>query len=173
MIRLAIAAMTATALIATPALAQFPGQAPAAPAAGGFPGATEFQVTRPTDAAMTCEQILAEANPLNDVVNGQKQAAAAKLAEEQAAAEKAAAGRRRMGSLLGGAIGLGAQTGMLSGALSNPLARQALTAASQGANTMQTTAAAPVAGAPASPPTVEEQRMTVLLALYTEKRCGG
>ena len=169
MIRIALTAVAAAAVCATPAFAQFPGQAPAA---GGFPGQSGFQVTRPTDAAMTCEQILAEANPLNEIVQGQKTAAAAKLAEQQAAAEKAASGRRIGGALLGGAIGLGAQAGMLRGALNNPMARQALTAASQGANSMQGSTAAPVANAPA-PPSVEEQRMTVLLALYTEKRCGA
>jgi hypothetical protein len=173
MIRLATMAVAAAALCVTPALAQFPGQAPAAPA---FPGqATGFQVTRPTDGAMTCEQILAEANPLNELVTQQKQAAAAKLAEEQAAAEKAASGLRVAGNLLGGALALGAQAGMMRGMMNNPLARQAVTAASQGAGAIQANANAQTPAAPAAPapPTVEEQRMAVLLALYTEKRCGG
>ena len=175
MIRLAITAMTAAAICATPALAQFPGQAPAAPAAGAFPGAaTGFQLNRPGDAELTCEQILAEANPLNVVVTSQKQAAA-KAAEEQAAAAKAANGRRIAGNLLGGALAVGAQAGMMKGMLGSGLGRQAFAAANQGASAIQANANAPVqptTAAPA-PPSNEELRMQVLLSLYQAKRCGG
>ncbi len=162
MIRLTLAVLSAAALAASPALAQFPGQ----PAA--------VQVTQPGDAALTCEQILAEANPLNTIVTAQNQAAAAKVAEAEAAAAKSANSRRVAGSLMGGVLGGAAQFGMMRGALNNPLARQAVLAASQGATNMANAPATPAAPAatPAAPPSVEQQRMTVLLGLYQAKKCG-
>ncbi len=163
MIRLTAAVLSAAALAASPALAQFPGQS-----AG-------VQVNKPTDAALTCEQILAEANPLNEVVTAQNNAANTKAAEAQAAAAKSANGRRIGAGLMGGALAGAAQFGMMRGALNNPLARQAVLAASQGASNVANSAAAapaPAAAAPAGPPSVEQQRMTVLLGLYQTKKCG-
>jgi hypothetical protein len=161
MIRLTAAAVAAVTLAASPALAQFPGQ----PAG--------VQINKPGDAALTCEQILAEANPLNTIVTAQKQAADAQAAESQAAAAKSASSRRIAGGLMGGVLGGAAQFGMMRGALNNPLTRQAVLAASQGANTMANTPEpAPTAAAPAAPPSAEQQRMTVLLGLYQAKACG-
>jgi hypothetical protein len=162
MIRFTVAAIAAVTLGAGPAMAQFPGQAPAA-----------VQVNRPGDAALTCEQILGEANPLNTIVTAQNQAATAKAAEAQAAAAKSANSRRVAGGLMSGVLGGAAQFGMMRGALNNPLARQAVLAASQGATNMANApaTAVPVAEAP-TPPSVEQQRMTVLLGLYQAKKCG-
>lgn len=162
MIRLTLVTLSAVTLAASPALAQFPGQAAA------------VQVNRPGDEALSCEQILAEANPLNTVVTAQKQAAAAKAAEDQAAAAKSANSRRIAGGLMGGALAGAAQFGMMRGALNNPLARQAVLAASQGANNMANGADATPAATAAAPaaPSPEQQRMTVLLGLYQAKKCG-
>lgn len=162
MIRLTVAAVAAVTLAASPAFAQFPGQA-----AG-------VQINKPGDAALTCDQILAEANPLNTIVTAQKQAADAKAAESQAAAAKSANSRRIAGGLMGGVLGGAAQFGMMRGALNNPLTRQAVLAASQGASTLANTpATVPTADAtPAAPPSAEQQRMTVLLGLYQAKACG-
>ena len=164
MIRFTIAAVAAATLAAGPAFAQFPGQA-AAPAA--------MEVNRATDPMLTCEQILAEANPLNTIVQAQNQANAAKLAEAQAAAAKTANNKRIGAGLMGGALAGATQFGMMRGALNNPLARQALQAASQSANNMAANAAAAPGATPtALPPSLEQQRMAVLLGLYQAKRCG-
>lgn len=163
MFRLTIAAVAAVTLGAGPAMAQFPGQPVTAP---------PIEINRPTDITLTCEQILAEANPLNVIVTSQNQAAQVQAAEAAAAAQKAQNSRRVMGSVAGGLLGGAAQFGMMRGALNNPLARQALTAAPQGANNMANSTATPVATTTAAAPSVEQQRMTVLLGLYTAKKCG-
>lgn len=159
MIRLTIAALAAAGLAASPALAQFPGQG--------------VQANKAGDENLTCEQILAEANPLNTIVTQQNQAAQAKAAQDQETAAKAANGRRIAGGLMGGALAGAAQFGMMRGALNNPLSRQAVLAASQGASNMAN-GAPPPAAAPAAPaaPSAEQQRMTVLLGLYQAKKCG-
>jgi hypothetical protein len=160
MIRLTLAALAAAGLAASPALAQFPGQG--------------VQLNKAGDSELSCEQILAEANPLNTIVTQQNQAAQAKAAQEQEAAAKAANGRRIAGGLMGGALAGAAQFGMMRGALNNPLGRQAVLAASQGASNMANGANAAPAAVPAAPaaPSAEQQRMTVLLGLYQAKKCG-
>jgi hypothetical protein len=63
---------------------------------------------------------------------------------------------------------------MMRGALNNPMGRQAVLAASQGASNMANGANAAPAAVPAAPaaPSAEQQRMTVLLGLYQAKKCG-
>ncbi|MBN9319368.1 MAG: hypothetical protein J0I28_06765 [Caulobacterales bacterium] len=158
------------ALVAAPAFAQAPA-VPAAPAAG----AEVFQVLRPTDKTMTCEQISSEANMLNAVIMQQQQQNAAAQQQAAAAEQKKAQGRAVAGRLLGLGAALGGQAAMMNGALNSPVGRGLFSAANQMAASASQAGAAPAnaAAMPGMPATVspQQQRMNMLLANYQTKGC--
>ena len=161
---------TIAALVAAPAFAQAPA-VPAAPAAGA--GAEVFQVLRPTDKTMTCEQISSEANMLNAVIMQQQQQNAAAQQQAAAAEQKKAQGRAVAGRLLGLGAALGGQAAMMNGALNSPVGRGLFSAANQMAASASQAGAAPANAAPAMPATIspQQQRMNMLLANYQTKGC--
>jgi hypothetical protein len=146
-----------------------PAAAPAPPAAPAAPviDPNVYQVLRPGDRAMSCEQIGAEANTLNAQLMAE-QAEAAKQAQ------RAKQGRGMAGGLasgvLGGAARYGLARGMVGGAFS-PFAAQALSAVAD--STSQAVGQAVAAGGDVAAPTVspQQQRMNHLLGLYREKAC--
>lgn len=147
-----------------------PAAAPAAPAAAPAAPVIDpnvYQVLRPGDRAMSCEQIGAEANTLNAMLMA-RQAEAAKQAQ------RAKQGRGMAGGLasgvLGGAARYGLARGMVGGAFS-PFAAQALSAVAD--STSQAVGQAVAAGGDVAAPTVspEQQRMNHLLGIYREKGC--
>ncbi|MDP1618281.1 hypothetical protein [Phenylobacterium sp.] len=177
-----ICATAALALAAGAAVAQTPDVAtlPPAPAESLPPVAAPavlpaapmvdpsvYQVLRPGDRAMSCEQIGAEANTLN----AQLMAEQAEAAKE---AQRAKQGRGMAGGLasgvLGGAARYGLARGMVGGAFS-PFAAQALSAVADSSS--QAVGQAVAAGGEVAAPTVspQQQRMNHLLGLYREKAC--
>lgn len=154
---------TAQAPGATPAESP----APVAPVAAPLIDSNVYQVLRPGDRAMSCEQIGAEANTLNAQLMAE-QAEAAKQAQ------RAKQGRGMAGGLasgvLGGAARYGLARGMVGGAFS-PFAAQALSAVAD--STSQAVGQAVAAGGEVAAPTVspQQQRMNHLLGLYREKAC--
>ncbi len=167
----AAVAQTPDATALPPAPAENPPPAePAAPAA--LPPApmidpNVYQVLRPGDRAMSCEQIGGEANTLNAQLMAE-QAEAAKQAQ------RAKQGRGMAGGLasgvLGGAARYGLARGMVGGAFS-PFAAQALSAVADSSS--QAVGQAVAAGGEVAAPTVspQQQRMNHLLGLYREKGC--
>ncbi len=177
-------ATAALALAAGAAVAQTPDPATLPPAAAAAPAESlppapaaapaaplidpnVYQVLRPGDRAMSCEQIGAEANTLNAQLMAE-QAEAAKQAQ------RAKQGRGLAGGLasgvLGGAARYGLARGMVGGAFS-PFAAQALTAVVDSGS--QAVGQAVATGGEAAAPTVspQQQRMNHLLGLYREKAC--
>ncbi|MFT4935383.1 MAG: hypothetical protein ACI9LT_002080 [Pseudoalteromonas distincta] len=146
-----------------PAATAAPPAAPAAP----LIDPNVYQVLRPGDRAMSCEQIGAEANTLNAQLMAE-QAEAAKQAQ------RAKQGRGMAGGLasgvLGGAARYGLARGMVGGAFS-PFAAQALSAVAD--STSQAVGQAVAVGGDVAAPTVspQQQRMNHLLGLYREKAC--
>ncbi|WP_300572803.1 hypothetical protein [Phenylobacterium sp.] len=149
-----------------------PPAAPPAPAPAAQPAApvidpNVYQVLRPGDRAMSCEQIGGEANTLNAQLMAE-QAEAAKQAQ------RAKQGRGMAGGLasgvLGGAARYGLARGMVGGAFS-PFAAQALSAVADSSS--QAIGQAVAAGGEVAAPTVspQQQRMNHLLGLYREKGC--
>jgi|TARA_R100000935_G_scaffold6730_1_gene14405 hypothetical protein len=146
-----------------------PAAAPAPPAAPAAPviDPNVYQVLRPGDRAMSCEQIGAEANTLNAQLMAE-QAEAAKQAQ------RAKQGRGLAGGLasgvLGGAARYGLARGMVGGAFS-PFAAQALSAVVDSSS--QAVGQAVATGGDVAAPTVspQQQRMNHLLGLYREKAC--
>ena len=158
------------AIPSTETSAQAQAQAPAessALAATPLIDPNVYQVLRPGDRAMSCEQIGAEANTLNAQLMAE-QAEAAKQAQ------RAKQGRGMAGGLasgvLGGAARYGLARGMVGGAFS-PFAAQALSAVAD--STSQAVGQAVAAGGEVAAPTVspQQQRMNHLLGLYREKAC--
>jgi len=153
------------AAVAAPAESLPP--APAAAPASPLIDPNVYQVLRPGDRAMSCEQIGAEANTLNAQLMAE-QAEAAKQAQ------RAKQGRGMAGGLasgvLGGAARYGLARGMVGGAFS-PFAAQALSAVAD--STSQAVGQAVAAGGDVAAPTVspQQQRMNHLLGLYREKAC--
>ncbi|MBW0152288.1 MAG: hypothetical protein KXJ53_13850 [Phenylobacterium sp.] len=141
--------------------------APAAAPASPLIDPNVYQVLRPGDRAMSCEQIGAEANTLN----AQLMAEQAEAAQQ---AQRAKQGRGMAGGLasgvLGGAARYGLARGMVGGAFS-PFAAQALSAVAD--STSQAVGQAVAAGGDVAAPTVspQQQRMNHLLGLYREKAC--
>lgn len=173
-----ICATAALALAAGAAVAQTPDATalPPAPAEPAAPAALPpapmidpnvYQVLRPGDRAMSCEQIGGEANTLNAQLMAE-QAEAAKQAQ------RAKQGRGMAGGLasgvLGGAARYGLARGMVGGAFS-PFAAQALSAVADSSS--QAVGQAVAAGGEVAAPTVspQQQRMNHLLGLYREKGC--
>lgn len=157
----------ATALPPVPATEAPPAESlPPAPAAPLI-DPNVYQVLRPGDRAMSCEQIGAEANTLNAQLMAE-QAEAAKQAQ------RAKQGRGMAGGLasgvLGGAARYGLARGMVGGAFS-PFAAQALSAVVDSSS--QAVGQAVAAGGDVAAPTVspQQQRMNHLLGLYREKAC--
>jgi len=148
-----------TSAVAVPAAAP-PAQAP-------YVDPNVYQVLRPGDRAMSCEQIGGEANTLNAQLMAE-QAEAAKQAQ------RAKQGRGMAGGLasgvLGGAARYGLARGMVGGAFS-PFAAQALSAVADSSS--QAVGQAVAAGGEVAAPTVspQQQRMNHLLGLYREKGC--
>lgn len=169
----AAVAQTPDPSVTSPAPAQSPsspvveGAPPAPPAAAPWVDPNVYQVLRPGDRAMSCEQIGAEANTLNAQLMAE-QAEAAKQAQ------RAKQGRGLAGGLasgvLGGAARYGLARGMVGGAFS-PFAAQALSAVAD--STSQAVGQAVAAGGEVAAPTVspQQQRMNHLLGLYREKAC--
>ena len=141
--------------------------APAAAPASPLIDPNVYQVLRPGDRAMSCEQIGAEANTLNAQLMAE-QAEAAKQAQ------RAKQGRGMAGGLasgvLGGAARYGLARGMVGGAFS-PFAAQALSAVVDSSS--QAVGQAVATGGDVAAPTVspQQQRMNHLLGLYREKAC--
>jgi hypothetical protein len=152
---------------APPATEALPPAAPPAAPAAPLIDPNVYQVLRPGDRAMSCEQIGAEANTLNAQLMAE-QAEAAKQAQ------RAKQGRGMAGGLasgvLGGAARYGLARGMVGGAFS-PFAAQALSAVAD--STSQAVGQAVAAGGDVAAPTVspQQQRMNHLLGLYREKAC--
>jgi len=152
---------------APPATDALPPAAPPAAPAAPLIDPNVYQVLRPGDRAMSCEQIGAEANTLNAQLMAE-QAEAAKQAQ------RAKQGRGMAGGLasgvLGGAARYGLARGMVGGAFS-PFAAQALSAVAD--STSQAVGQAVAAGGDVAAPTVspQQQRMNHLLGLYREKAC--
>lgn len=147
--------------------AETPASAEAPPLAAPLIDPSVYQVLRPGDRAMSCEQIGAEANTLNAQLMAE-QAEAAKQAQ------RAKQGRGMAGGLasgvLGGAARYGLARGMVGGAFS-PFAAQALSAVADSSS--QAVGQAVAAGGDVAAPTVspQQQRMNHLLGLYREKAC--
>jgi hypothetical protein len=152
---------------APPAAEALPPVAPPAAPAAPVIDPNVYQVLRPGDRAMSCEQIGAEANTLNAQL-------VAEQAEAAKQAQRAKQGRGMAGGLasgvLGGAARYGLARGMVGGAFS-PFAAQALSAVAD--STSQAVGQAVAAGGDVAAPTVspQQQRMNHLLGLYREKAC--
>lgn len=140
--------------------------APVAPAAPVV-DPNVYQVLRPGDRAMSCEQIGAEANTLNAQLMAE-QAEAAKQAQRAKQGRGVAGGLA--GGVLGGAARYGLARGMVGGAFS-PFAAQALSAVADSSS--QAVGQAIAAGGEEVAATVspQQQRMNHLLGLYREKAC--
>lgn len=153
------------AAIAAPA--ESPPPAPAAAPASPLIDPNVYQVLRPGDRAMSCEQIGAEANTLNAQLMAE-QAEAAKQAQRAKQGRGMAGGLA--GGVLGGAARYGLARGMVGGAFS-PFAAQALSAVADSSS--QAVGQAIAAGGEVDAPTVspQQQRMNHLLGLYREKAC--
>ncbi|MDP2214231.1 hypothetical protein [Phenylobacterium sp.] len=151
---------------APPPAVEAPAVAPAAPAAPLI-DPNVYQVLRPGDRAMSCEQIGAEANTLNAQLMAE-QAEAAKQAQRAKQGRGMAGGVA--GGVLGGAARYGLARGMVGGAFS-PFAAQALSAVADSSS--QAVGQAIAAGGEVDAPTVspQQQRMNHLLGLYREKAC--
>lgn len=149
----------------TPAIAVPPVEAPSAEAPYVDPNV--YQVLRPGDRAMSCEQIGGEANTLNAQLMAEQQEAARQ-------AQRAKQGRGIAGGLAGGVLGgaarYGLARGMVGGAFS-PFAAQALSAVADSGS--QAVGQAVANGGEVAAPTVspQQQRMNHLLAIYREKGC--